>query len=81
MNISDGPVSIITKVSFHEHEFFFFYSRDKHIVGNVVQVTSVLEPGASHADMVGGALAVNLEQEQSIFNVLPIPLGKWSEKL
>jgi len=36
------------------------HSRDEHVVGDVVQVTSVLEPWAGHADVVRGALAVDL---------------------
>lgn len=56
-------------------------SRDEHIVGDVVKVTSVLQPGTSHADVVRRALAMDLEEYESFFNVLPIPLGKWSQKL
>ena len=57
------------------------HSRDEHVVGDVVQVTAVLEPGAGHADVVCGALAVDLDQDEGIVNVLPVPLGEWCEKL
>ena len=30
---------------------------NEEIVGDIVQVTSVLQPGASHGDMIGGALS------------------------
>ena len=44
-------------------------------------MTSVLEPRASHADVVGGALAVNLEEDESVRDVLPVPPVKRLQKL
>ncbi len=55
--------------------------RDEHVVRDVVQVTSVLEPGPSHADVISGTFAVHLEKEESICDVLPIPLVKRSQQL
>ena len=39
---------------------------DEEVVGDVVQVSTVLEPGPSHADVVGGALALCLDQDGGI---------------
>lgn len=39
---------------------------DEHVVGDVVQVAAVLEPGARHGDVVGGALALGLDQHQRV---------------
>ena len=55
--------------------------RNEHVVGDVVQVSTVLEPGSGHADVVGGALAEDLDQDGDILNVLPVPLVEWSQQL
>jgi len=39
---------------------------DEHVVGDVVQVTSVLQPGACHGDVVSGALALGLDQHHGV---------------
>ena len=39
---------------------------NQEIVGDVVQVVTVLEPGPSHTDMVSGALALRLDEDGSI---------------
>ncbi len=39
---------------------------DEHVVGDVVQVTSVLQPGACHRDVVSGALALGLDQHHGV---------------
>ena len=44
-------------------------------------MTSVLEPWTSHADVVSGALAMDLQQEESVSDVLPIPRIKGSQQL
>mmetsp|Transcript_23424 Transcript_23424/g.59122 ORF Transcript_23424/g.59122 Transcript_23424/m.59122 type:complete len:297 (-) Transcript_23424:284-1174(-) len=41
---------------------------DEHVVGDVVQVAAVLEPGAGHGDVVSGALALGLDQDGGIIN-------------
>ena len=35
--------------------------RDEHVVGDVVEVSAVLQPGASRADVVCGALLIDLD--------------------
>ena len=55
--------------------------RNEHVVGDVVQVSAILEPGSGHADVVRGALAVDLDQDGDILNVLPVPLVEWSQQL
>ena len=39
---------------------------DEHVVGDVVQVAAVLEPGAGHGDVVSRALALHLDQHQGV---------------
>lgn len=46
---------------------------DKHVVGDVVKVTTVLQPGAGHGDVVSGGLALSLDQDRDIEGVLAIP--------
>lgn len=46
---------------------------DQHVVGDVVKVTAVLEPGTGHGDVVGGGLALGLDQDGKIAGVLAIP--------
>mmetsp|Transcript_9808 Transcript_9808/g.26682 ORF Transcript_9808/g.26682 Transcript_9808/m.26682 type:complete len:346 (-) Transcript_9808:1065-2102(-) len=54
---------------------------DEHVVGDVVQVSAELQPGSGHGDVVGGALALGLDQDQGVVDVLPVPLGKRREQL
>ena len=42
---------------------------NQHVVGDVVQVAAVLEPGAGHRDVVGRALALDLDQNLGFFFV------------
>jgi hypothetical protein len=46
---------------------------DQHVVGDVVKVTAVLEPGTGHGDVVGGGLAVGLEQDGEVERILAVP--------
>mmetsp|Transcript_7113 Transcript_7113/g.10670 ORF Transcript_7113/g.10670 Transcript_7113/m.10670 type:complete len:313 (-) Transcript_7113:1449-2387(-) len=39
---------------------------NEHVVGDVVQVAAVLEPGPGHADVVGGALPLRLDQHRAV---------------
>ncbi len=41
---------------------------NEEIVGDVVQVSTVLEPWASHTDVVGRALALSLDQNGGILH-------------
>ena len=42
---------------------------NEHVVGDVIQVTSVLQPWACHGDVVSGALALGLDQHHGICDV------------
>ena len=57
------------------------YIRNEHVVRDVVKVSAILEPGTSRADVVGGALLIDFNQDRGILNVLSIPLIKGSEEL
>jgi hypothetical protein len=46
---------------------------DQHVVGDVVKVTAVLEPGTGHGNVVGGGLAVGLEQDGKVERILAVP--------
>jgi hypothetical protein len=46
---------------------------DEHVVGDVVEVATVLKPGASHGDVVRGALALGLDEHLDAQDVLPVP--------
>ena len=54
---------------------------DEEIVGDVLKVTSVLEPGAGGGDVVGGAFALHLDQDPHISEVCANPLVEGREKL
>lgn len=46
---------------------------DKHVVGDVVQVSTVLQPGTSHGDVISGGLALALDQDGEVQGVLAVP--------
>merc|ERR1719487_1488966 len=46
---------------------------NQHVVGDVVQVTTVLQPGTGHGDVVSGGLALSLDQDGEVGGVLAIP--------
>lgn len=54
---------------------------DQKVVGDVVEVTSELEPWASSRDVISGALAFDLDKDLGVLEVLSVPGIKWSEKL
>jgi len=54
---------------------------DQHVVGDVVQVTTELEPGTSHGDVISRALALDLDQDGHVVHVLAIPLLEGLQKL
>lgn len=43
------------------------------LTGNVFKVTSVLEPGTTSRNVVSGALALSLDKNRSLDNVLAVP--------
>jgi hypothetical protein len=54
---------------------------DEHVVGDVVQVAAVLEPGAGGADVVRGALAPDLDQHRHVNEVVAVPPLERREQL
>lgn len=46
---------------------------DKHVVGDVVKMSTVLEPRASHGDVVSGGLALALEENWELLSILSVP--------
>ena len=54
---------------------------DEHVVGDVVKVTTVLEPLASGRDVVGGALALDLDKDGAVPNVVTRPGLERAEEL
>lgn len=46
---------------------------NQHVVGDVVQVTTVLQPGTGHGDVVSGGLALSLDQDGKVGGVLAVP--------
>jgi hypothetical protein len=54
---------------------------DQHVVGDVVKVSTVLEPGTGHGDVVGGGLATALDENGEVRGVLSVPGGERSEDL
>jgi hypothetical protein len=56
-------------------------STNQHVVGDVVQVSTVLQPGAGHGDVVSGGLALALDEDGQIGSVLAVPCVEGREKL
>jgi hypothetical protein len=48
-------------------------SSQEQVVGDVVDVTTELEPWASLADVIGGALATDLDEDGAVDKVLAVP--------
>lgn len=48
-------------------------SANQHVVGDVVQVTTVLQPGAGHGDVISGSLSLSLDQDGQVGSVLAVP--------
>jgi hypothetical protein len=46
---------------------------DQHVVGDVVKVTTVLEPGTGHGDVISGGLALGLDEDREILGILAVP--------
>lgn len=56
-------------------------STNKHVVGDVVKMSTVLQPWASHGDVIGGGLALALDENRNIKSILSIPGSKSCQKL
>jgi hypothetical protein len=54
---------------------------NQHVVGDVVKVTTVLQPGTGHGDVVGGGLALGLDEDGHVLGVLAIPRLERSKDL
>jgi len=54
---------------------------DQEVVGNVVQMTSELEPWAGSGNVIGCALAFDLDEDLGVLEVLAVPGLEGSEKL
>lgn len=46
---------------------------NQHVVGDVVKMATVLEPGTSHGDVIGGGLAVALDEDRNVVGILTVP--------
>lgn len=56
-------------------------STNQHVVGDVVKVATVLEPWAGHGDVVGGGLALALDQNWDVSSILAVPLLESGKEL
>jgi hypothetical protein len=54
---------------------------DQHVVGDVVQMSTVLQPGTGHGDVIGGGLALSLDKNGEVGGVLAVPGVKRLEEL
>jgi len=54
---------------------------DEHVVGDVVQMPTVLEPWASHGDVIGCGLALALDQDWEVLSILAVPCLEWLKNL
>ena len=46
---------------------------DQHVVGDVVEVTTVLQPWTGHRDVISGGLTLALDQDWEILGILSVP--------
>merc|ERR1719242_1798625 len=54
---------------------------NEHVVADVIQVTSELQPGSGHGDVVSCALSSSLDEHDSVGQIFAVPLGERVEKL
>ena len=54
---------------------------NQHVVGDIVKMSSVLEPRTSHGDVIGGCLSLGLDENRHIERVLSIPSLEWFQNL
>lgn len=54
---------------------------NEHVVGDVVQMSTVLEPWASHGDVISGGLALALDQDWEVGSILAVPWLEWLKNL
>ena len=53
----------------------------EQIVGDVFEVAAKLEPRPGHRDVVGGTLALHLDEQRHVEEVVPVPRGEGREPL
>lgn len=56
-------------------------SSDEEVVRDVVEVTTELEPGTSHGDVIGCALALGLDEDLGASDVFTVPSSEGGEEL
>lgn len=54
---------------------------DQHVVGDVVEMATVLQPWTSHRDVISGGLALGLDEDREVLGVLAVPGIERGEKL
>lgn len=54
---------------------------DKHVIGNVVQVSTVFEPRSGGGNVIGGALAFDFDKNDHVFEIFAVPLVEGCEQL
>lgn len=54
---------------------------NQHVVGDVVKMSTVLQPRTGHRDVIGGSLANSLDENGNLFNVLSVPSLERLEEL
>ena len=57
------------------------HGADEHVVRNVFEVTAIVEPRTGHRNVVGGALALGLDEERGTGDVLAVPSRERGESL
>mmetsp|Transcript_32519 Transcript_32519/g.81519 ORF Transcript_32519/g.81519 Transcript_32519/m.81519 type:complete len:453 (-) Transcript_32519:772-2130(-) len=57
------------------------HSANQKIVTDVIQVATVLQPGTSRTDVIGGTLATSLDQHNHLLKIFAIPLVERSQQL
>lgn len=54
---------------------------NEHVIRNVVQMTTVFQPGAGGRDVIGGALSLDLDQNGQILQILTVPFVEGLQQL
>ena len=62
-------------------EVLLVEASDQKVVGDVVQVATELQPGTGGGDVVSGALALDLDQDLGVVELLTVPGVEWLEEL
>jgi hypothetical protein len=73
-NIGDGTVLAVERVlDLVGLTVLSVDGTDQHVVGDVVQVSTVLQPGTGHGDVISGGLALALDEDGQVGGVLAVP--------